>query len=82
MARRAVEVCACDRCGKEPANTWVITGPGGAPREIELCEQHGFPVANAYALARPVPKRHPNARQARPAPKAEAAAVLPEPLWR
>lgn len=57
MAKRAVEVCECDRCGKEPARTWRITGPDGAPREIELCDQHGAPIANAYALARPVPKK-------------------------
>jgi hypothetical protein len=82
MAKRAVEVRACDRCGKEPANTWLITGPGGAPREIDLCEQHGFPVANAYALARPLPKRQPSAKHGRTAPRSQPDTVVPEPLWR
>ncbi|MFI5916684.1 hypothetical protein [Dactylosporangium sp. NPDC051541] len=86
MARRAVQVRACDRCGTEPANTWVITGPDGAPREIELCDQHGAPIANAYALARPVPK--PSPRAGRPAPERRPAkdtvdaVVEPEPIWR
>ena len=53
MAKKAIEVRECDRCGVAPANTWFITGPGVAPREIELCDQHGAPVANAYALGRP-----------------------------
>jgi hypothetical protein len=57
MAKKAVEVRECDRCGKGSANTWFITGPDGAPREIELCEQHGAPIANAYALGRPVSSR-------------------------
>lgn len=53
MAKKAIEVRECDRCGAAPANTWFITGPDGVPREIELCDQHGAPVANAYALGRP-----------------------------
>ncbi len=57
MAKRVVEVRECDRCGKEPAHTWTITGPEGAVREIELCERHGAAVANAYALGRAVPRR-------------------------
>jgi hypothetical protein len=98
MAKRAVEVRECDRCGREPAHTWQITGPDGAPREIELCEQHASPVANAYALARPVPKkaaqRGAAARRRRydleptPGPggksagDASPAAAEPEPVWR
>jgi hypothetical protein len=86
MAKRAVQVRECDRCGKDPANTWVIAGPDGAPREIELCDQHGAPVANAYALARPVQKApsHPS----RPLPDnrsrkdAVVTVVDPEPIWR
>lgn len=82
----------CDRCGKEPAYTWLITGPDGSPREIELCDQHGAPIANAYALARPVRKKAPRGSRARqpekaPAPKPAAAptpvpAPEPEPIWR
>ncbi|MDT4987691.1 MAG: hypothetical protein QOI74_1785, partial [Micromonosporaceae bacterium] len=75
MAKRAVEVRECDRCGKEPAHTWQITGPDGAPREIELCEQHASPVANAYALARPVPKKTPQ----RDAAAARRRRYEPEP---
>src|SRR5258708_31255847 len=56
MAKKVVEVRECDRCGKEPANIWTITGPEGAIREIDLCDQHGGPVANAYALGRAVSK--------------------------
>jgi hypothetical protein len=85
VAKRAVEVSVCDRCGKEPANTWSITGPEGTPREIELCEQHGAPIANAYALARPVPKRTRQATRARTAnqrPAAPVAVPQPEPIWR
>src|SRR5215212_10336451 len=55
MAKQVLEVRECDRCGKEPAHTWTITGPEGAVREIELCERHGAAVANAYALGRAVP---------------------------
>jgi hypothetical protein len=86
MAKRAVQVRECDRCGKDPANTWIITGPDGAPREIELCDHHGAPIANAYALARLVPKTPP--RGARPRPHREpaedtaAAEAQAEPIWR
>jgi hypothetical protein len=52
MAMKVVEVRECDRCGKEPAHTWVITGPEGATREIELCDRHAAAVANAFALGR------------------------------
>jgi hypothetical protein len=41
VAKQLVEVRECDRCGKEPAHTWTITGPEGAIRETELCERHG-----------------------------------------
>jgi hypothetical protein len=85
MAKRAVEVRECDRCGKEPANTWIITGPEGAPREIELCDHHGSPIANAYALARPVARKPPRGVRAHPGnrrPADAAAAVEPEPIWR
>jgi hypothetical protein len=86
MAKRAVQVRECDRCGKEPANTWIITGPDGAPREIELCDHHGAPIANAYALARPV--RNAPSRDVRPRPNRQPAndtpiaAVQSEPIWR
>lgn len=75
MGKRAVEVSECDRCGKEPARTWLITGPDGSPREIELCDQHGAGVANAYALGRPVAKKKPRVagRGARNATTAETA---------
>ncbi|WP_426503012.1 hypothetical protein ACPPVO_36045 [Dactylosporangium sp. McL0621] len=86
MARRAVQVRACDRCGTEPANTWVITGPDGAPREIELCDQHGAPIANAYALGRPVPKASSRAGrprlESRPGKDTVGVVVEPEPIWR
>ena len=86
MAKRAVQVRECDRCGKGPATTWVITGPDGAPREIELCDQHGSLIANAYALARPVAgktsrsvrARHDNRRPA----DAATTSIEPEPIWR
>ncbi len=84
----AVEVRECDRCGKDPAHTWRITGPEGAVREIELCDRHGAPVANAYALARPVPKKAlrpavggANSRRLAP-PSPAAPAPQPEPQWR
>jgi hypothetical protein len=86
MAKRAVQVRACDRCGTEPANAWVITGPDGAAREIELCDQHGAPIANAYALARPVRKTPSRASRPRPGSTpgkdATGIAVEPEPIWR
>jgi hypothetical protein len=86
MAKRAVEVRECDRCGKEPANSWRITGPDGLSREIELCDQHGAPVANAYALARPVSTVRPRGARARtdtqPFEKGLDVAHKPEPIWR
>jgi hypothetical protein len=86
MGKKAVEVAECDRCGKEPANTWLITGPGGAPREIDLCDRHGAPVANAYALARPAPKKTPRAARSRQDGPRTAdgppARKEPEPIWR
>jgi hypothetical protein len=88
VAKQVVEVRECDRCGKEPAHTWTITGPEGAVREIELCERHAATVANAYALGRavsgPAVRRRPGRRE--PAPAADsrpaAAPVQPEPMWR
>ncbi len=87
VAKRAVQVRECDRCGKEPANTWVITGPDGAPREIELCDRHGSPIANAYALGRPVVGKTSRGVQARAGSRrsedaAAAAVIEPEPIWR
>jgi hypothetical protein len=83
MATKVVEVRECDRCGKEPAHTWVITGPEGATREIELCDRHAAAVANAFALGRAVPKRattsgRPTRRGAPPRPSPPE----PEPVWR
>ena len=78
MAKRAVEVCECDRCGKEPANTWLITGPDGAPREIELCDHHASPIANAYALARPVAKKAPRTAPARTRGRARKGEPAPD----
>jgi len=88
MAKQVVEVRDCDRCGTLPANTWMITGPEGAACEIDLCERHGAPVANAYALGRAVPTR-----QTRRAPRrrgtgrsgdlpASTPPAPPEPQWR
>jgi hypothetical protein len=65
MAMKVVEVRECDRCGKEPAHTWVITGPEGATREIELCDRHASAVANAFALGRAVAERATRGRVAR-----------------
>lgn len=82
MATKVVEVRECDRCGKEPAHTWVITGPEGATREIELCDRHAAGVANAFALGRTVSARAatrgrpPRRTQPKPPP------VDPEPIWR
>jgi hypothetical protein len=85
MATKVVEVRECDRCGKEPAHTWVITGPEGATREIELCDRHAAAVANAFALGRAVPGRAGRTRTAsptrRPHPK-PAPQPDPEPVWR
>jgi hypothetical protein len=82
----AVEVQECDRCGREPAHTWIITGPGGSPREIDLCDQHGAAVANAYALARPVRKPPPRSvaksRMVRRPATAPPPPPEPEPQWR
>src|SRR2546429_9995166 len=85
MARKVVEVRACDRCGKEPAHTWTITGPEGATREIDLCDHHSAPVANAYALPRP--SKRPGRRgavhpAARPATDPPPPPPPPEPIWR
>ncbi|WP_203899890.1 hypothetical protein [Virgisporangium aliadipatigenens] len=90
MAKKAVELRECDRCGKEPAHTWTITGPEGATREIELCERHGAPVANAYALARPVVRKpgrsagrgRPRSAPAPAAPPQQLPPAPPEPIWR
>jgi len=57
MAKQVVEVRECDRCGKEPAHTWTITGPEGAVREIELCRRRGAAVANVYAPGRAISGR-------------------------
>jgi len=83
MATKVVEVRECDRCGKEPAHTWVITGPEGATREIELCDRHAAGVANAFALGRTVAGRATTARrQTRRAQAKPAAPPEPEPVWR
>ncbi|GAA1026956.1 hypothetical protein GCM10009557_06450 [Virgisporangium ochraceum] len=94
MAMKVVEVRECDRCGKEPAHTWVITGPEGATREIELCDRHAAAVANAFALGRAVAARATRGRPARRAtttrtgpaspngsasPNGKAKAAPPEP---
>ena len=83
MATKVVEVRECDRCGKEPAHTWVITGPEGATREIELCDRHAAAVANAFALGRAVQhrttNRHRPTRRTQPRP---ATPPEPEPIWR
>jgi hypothetical protein len=88
MAKQVVEVRDCDRCGKQPAITWTITGPEGAVCEIDLCDRHGAPVANAYALGRTV-----STRPTRRAPRrrstsqsgdipASTTPMRPEPQWR
>lgn len=95
MAMKVVEVRECDRCGKEPAHTWVITGPEGATREIELCDRHASAVANAFALGRAVAARTGRGRPRRGAAtrtsvapatstngSVKAAPPEPEPIWR
>jgi hypothetical protein len=89
MATKVVEVRECDRCGKEPAHTWIITGPEGATREIELCDRHAAAVANAFALGRAVPSRAARGRPTRRAsgrsvgkPMSAPAPAEPEPIWR
>jgi len=83
MATKVVEVRECDRCGKEPAHTWVITGPEGATREIELCDRHAAAVANAFALGRAVSNRtSTRGRPTRRATPRAAAPPEPEPIWR
>jgi hypothetical protein len=88
MAKQVLEVRECDRCGKEPAHTWTITGPEGAVREIELCERHGAAVANAYALgramSRPTVRRRPRRCESTPTADSRLAAApgQPEPTWR
>lgn len=83
MAKITVEVYECDRCGKEPANSWIITGPGGSPRQIDLCDQHGAPISNAYALARAIPKKVRDVRRRSPDTDAPPQPpVAEEPIWR
>lgn len=92
MAMKVVEVRECDRCGKEPAHTWVITGPEGATREIELCDRHASAVANAFALGRAVAGKSARGRPRRGAAvrtpatsnngTAKMAPPEPEPIWR
>jgi hypothetical protein len=92
MATKVVEVRECDRCGKEPAHTWMITGPEGATREIELCDRHAAAIANAFALGRAVAPRPGRGRPARTSrttatagaakPRAAVAPQEPEPIWR
>ena len=86
MAKKVVEVRECDRCGAEPAQSWVITGPGGTVREIDLCERHGGPVANAFALGRAVPRRTAGRRREHPVvadtDAGTSPAAAPEPVWR
>ena len=83
MATKVVEVRECDRCGKEPAHTWVITGPEGATREIELCDRHAAGVANAFALGRAVSNRTTaRGRPTRRSAPRTAAPPEPEPIWR
>jgi hypothetical protein len=85
MARKVVEVRECDRCGQEePAHLWTITGPEGTVRAIDLCDRHGAPVANAFALATPVTKRGGLVHRA-PRPLVDLPAappIQPEPNWR
>jgi hypothetical protein len=83
MATKVVEVRECDRCGKEPAHTWVITGPEGATREIELCDRHAAGVANAFALGRTVSSRAGiRARRTRRTAHPKPPPPEPEPAWR
>jgi hypothetical protein len=87
MATKVVEVRECDRCGKEPAHTWVITGPEGATREIELCDRHAAAVANAFALGRAVAPRPTRGRPPRRAVTRTTVTSAPrpaepEPIWR
>ena len=88
MAKQVLEVRECDRCGKDPAHTWTVTGPEGAVREMELCERHGAAVANAYALgravSRPTARRRPRRRESTPTADSWLAAApgQPEPMWR
>jgi hypothetical protein len=57
------------------------------PREIELCDQHGSPIANAYALAWPVARKSSRGVQARTGNRrsgdaATTAIIQREPIWR
>lgn len=82
MAKRTVEVYECDRCGREPANTWIITGPGGSPRQTDLCDQHGAAISNAYALARVIPKKVRRPQRPEPVAVETPRAPVVEPIWR
>ena len=89
MAKVIVEVHSCDRCDREPAHTWIITGPEGSPRQIDLCDQHSAPIANAYALALPAAPARSSTNRRRRAPAKPAAKPTsplppapPEPVWR
>jgi hypothetical protein len=87
MAKKVVEVRECDRCGQEPAHQWTITGPEGTVRAIDLCERHGAPVANAFALAQPVANRRtrPSVTHRAPRPLVDlppTPPIQPEPNWR
>jgi hypothetical protein len=86
MAKKVVEVRECDRCGQEPARQWTIAGPEGTEREIDLCDRHGAPVANAFALAKPLIRRSSRSGRTeharRPAVDLAPAPAQPEPQWR
>jgi len=65
----------------------MITGPEGAVCEIDLCDHHGAPVANAYALGRAVStrprRRAPRLRGTDRSSNAPAPTpVRAEPQWR
>ena len=87
IAKKVVEVRECDRCGHGPAHQWTITGPEGTVRAIDLCDRHGAPVANAFALAQPVTNNRTRPGLARRAPRAvvdlpPTPPIEPEPNWR
>jgi Zn ribbon nucleic-acid-binding protein len=83
MVKQVVEVRECARCGNEPAHTWMITGPEGARREIDLCERQRLrPRQGRIAAHRPPRISPPGPRAARPGVDPAAAPARPEPQWR
>jgi len=46
-----IQVLACDVCGsKDEVKTWRITSTGQRPVELDLCTEHGQPIADLLSF--------------------------------